>query len=488
MAGLRSKIASGFMYKFFERAGAQGISFLLSLLLARLLTAEDYGVISTITIIITILDVFVTYGFGNSLIAKKNSDSLDFSTCFYFGIVWSLILYAAVYFLSPYIAIFLKDAALTPIIRVMALRMPLAAINSVQHAYVSKHMRFKKFFYSTLIGTVVSGVVAVFMAFNGFGVWALVAQYLGNIAMNTVCLWIIVDWRPKKEFSFARLKEIYAYGWKILAVGLIDTTYQELRSLIIARKYSKADLAYYNRGNHFPSFGMKLIEPTVNTVLFPTLAQCNDDAARMKAVTRKIIQLSTYIIAPIMIGLAVVAEPLVVVLLTEKWLPCVVFLQIGCLSYLFRPLQFINNTVIKSSGRSDLLLKLDIVKKGIGVALLLYSMQYGVVGIAVSQAVSNLIATVINIAPNRKILNYGYGAQLADVGKNLLLAVVMGAAVYPIAFLAMPSVVTLILQIAGGVAIYLGGSVLLKLDSFTYGLSLAKSMLKKQKGKKHEEV
>ena len=484
MKDLKQKTASGFAYKFAERAGAQGLNFIISLLLARLLLPEEYGVIALVTVFITICDVFVTYGFGNSLIANKDSDQTDFSTCFYFGLMLAAVVYVGVFFAAPLLADFYDTEILTPVVRVMGLRVPLAAINSVQHAYVSKKMMFRKFFFSTLIGTVVSGVVAIIMAYMGCGVWAMVEQYLGNVIMDTVFLWIIVGWRPTREFSTARLKKIYSYGWKILVVGLIDTTYSQLRSLIIGKKYSKDDLAYYNRGYRFPSFGMRLIEPTVNSVMFPALAHCRNNQAEMRDITRKVILASTYIIYPIMIGLAAVARPLVIVLLTKKWLPCVIYLQIGCIANLFRPQQFINNSIVKASGRSDLLLKLDIVKKAIGITLLLISMMFGVFWIAISLVATYFISMMINIAPNRKILGYGYRAQFTDVFKNLILALIMGACIYPISFLELNNALLLVIQIVLGVGVYLGLSILFKNESYCLLMRFLKNLHKNRKAAK----
>lgn len=477
---LRKKTASGFAYKFAERVGAQGISFIIQLLLARLLMPEEFGIIALVTVFISICDVFVTYGFGNSLIANKDSDSADFSTCFYFGLVLATIVYGIVFVSSSLIASFYNNSDLTPVIRIMALRIPIASINTVQHAYVSKHMWFKKFFYATLIGTVISGIIAVIMAYMGFGVWALVEQYLGNVIMDTICLWIIVGWRPTLEFSFAKLKAIYSYGWKILVVGLLDTVYSRLRSLIIGKKYSSEDLAYYTRGYTFPSFGMRLVEPTVNTVLFPALSQCRDNPKEMKSITKQVILVSTYIIYPFMIGLAVVAKPLIVVLLTEKWLPCVIYLQIGCLANLFRPQQFINNSIIKASGRSDLLLKLDLQKKAIGIVLLMISMKFGVLWIALSLVATYFISMVINIAPNRKILNYGYREQFSDVFRNMFLAILMGACIYPLSLLPINQLLLLVIQIISGIVIYLGFSIVFKNKSYRLAMNFVERYIRKK--------
>jgi len=471
---LKSKTISGFIYKTLERVGAQGVKFVVTLVLARILLPEDYGLIALVTIIITILDVFVTYGFGNSLIANKNSDQVDFSTCFYFGLALSIIVYFLTYISAPLIASFYNNKLLIVLVRVMALRIPIAAINSVQHAYVSKHMMFRKFFISTSIGTVLSGVIAIIMAYKGLGVWALVEQYLGNVVCDTVCLWFIVGWRPSLAFSLRRLKAIYSYGWKIIVVGLIDTGYNQLRSLIIAKKYSKQYLAYYDKGNQFPSTGMSIIEPTVNGVLFPALSKCNDNQSKMRNITRRIIKTSTYVCFPMMIGLMAIAKPLTVVLLTEKWLPSVIYLQIGCLAYLFRPLQFINNSVIKASGHSGLLLKLDIVKKGIGILLLLASVHLGVTAIAISLVITNLISTFINIAPNRKILAYGYRMQLSDIWHSGIIAVIMGGIVYAVSFLPINYYLMLAIQIVVGVTSYILISMVSHNENYEYIIGMIK--------------
>ncbi len=477
---IKRKTASGLVYKFAERAGAQGINFIIQILLARILMPEEYGVIALVTVFIAICDVFVTYGFGNSLVVNKKSDSVDFSTCFYFGLCIAVVLYLAVFLCAPLIADFYDNELLTPVIRVMALRIPIASINSVQHAYVQKHMWFKKFFYATLIGTIVSGIIAVIMAYAGFGTWALIEQYLGNVFIDTVCLWFIVGWRPTKEFSWTRLKVIYDYGWKILIVGLIDTFYSRLRNLIIGKKYSSTDLAYYERGYRFPSFGMRLIEPTVSSVLFPALSQSRDDQEQMRDITRKMIMTSTFIISPMMVGLAVVAKPLVILLLTEKWLPCVIYLQIGCLANLFRPNQFINNCVVRASGNSGLLLQLDIIKKSIGLALLLISMHFGVFWIAFSLVFVYFISMIINIAPNRKILNYGYRAQAKDFITNLIPAFIMGACIYPISFIEMEPIFLLLVQTGAGILICLLIAVVTKNESYRMTLRFAKQIFRRR--------
>lgn len=474
MNNLKQKTLSGFIYKFAERGASQGVNFIVQILLARILMPEEFGTIALLTVLMTVLDVFVTYGFGNSLVVNKKSDDLDFSTCFFFGLFLAFLLYGIVYICSPFISqYFYGHDELDLLVKVMALRMPIAAVNSVQHAYVQKKMQFRLFFYATLVGTLISGVVGITMAYTGFGVWALAAQYLSNSLFNTITLWIASEWRPKWMFSFQRLKAIYDYGWKILAVGLVDTIFGQIRSLIIAKQYSKADLAYYNRGVNFPGFGMKLIEPTISSVLFPALSNCNDNREMMKAITQRVIKTSTFLVCGIMCLLAAISKPLVMVLLTEKWEGCVIFLQIGCAAYMLRPLQIINNSIIRASGRSALLLKLDLLKKGIGIILLLLMMPYGVEAIAWSYVALNVISTFINIYPNKDILKYGYMEQFRDLGSNMIVGILMGVIVWSLTLLPMSDYIILPMQLVVGFIIYILLSKLLKIESYSYIMKLA---------------
>lgn len=480
MDNLKKKTLSGFAYVFLERGAAKGIAFVIQVILARILVPEEFGTVALLLVLTNILDVFVTYGFGNSLIVNKKSDDLDFSTCFYFALGLSLVTYLLVFFTSPYISVFFCNTnELDTLIKVLALRTPIAAVNSVQYAHVSKKMQFKLFFYATLIGTILSGIISIIMAYTGFGVWSLVAQYLTNALFNTISLWIFAKWRPKMMFSFSRLKSIYDYGWKILIVGLVDSLYGQLRSLVIAKQYTRTDLAQYNRGTSFPHLGMNLLEPTISNVLFPALSNCNDDTQMMRSVTQRVIKSSTYLTCAFMALLFGIAKPLVLVLLTEKWLPCVVFLQIGCVAYFLRPMQLINNCVIRASGKSGLLLKLDLLKKAIGILLLVGSMKYGVAAIAWSYVFTNLISTFINIFPNRDILHYGFREQFRDLCANMWVGIIMGAVIYALTYVPMPSIIILLIQCLVAVILFVGLSELLSVESYTYLKSLVKGYNKK---------
>lgn len=470
---------NNFIWRFAERCGAQLVTFIVSIVLARILAPEDYGQIALITVFTTIMQVFVDSGLGTALIQKKDADDLDFSSVFYFNFAVCLVLYAIMFIVAPVIANFYNESSLTPIIRAISLTIVISGVKGIQQSYVSKHMLFKRFFCATLGGTFFSAFLGIGLAYAGFGVWAIVAQQLTNTAIDTLILWLTVKWRPKKMFSWKRLKELLSFGWKMLASALLDTVYGNIRSLIIGKIYSSADLAYYNQGDKFPYVIASNINTSIDSVLLPTMAGVQDDSSRVKAMTRRAIKTSTYIMAPLMMGLAFCAEPIVRLVLTEKWLLCVPFLRIFCITYMFYPIHTANLNAIKAMGRSDLFLKLEIAKKIVGMTLLLSSMWFGVMAMAYSLLLSSVLSQIINAWPNRQLLGYGYLEQVRDFASGILLAIGMGICVYLIGFLPLPAIVTLLFQIIIGAVIYIGVSALLKLEEFEYMLGMVKLFLKK---------
>ena len=465
------------LWRFAERCGAQAVSFLVSIILARLLAPEAYGTIALAMVFINILQVFVDSGMGTALIQKKDADDLDFSSVFYFNIAACLVLYAGLFLAAPSIAQFYGDPALTALVRALSLTVVVSGVRNIQQSYVSRHLLFKRFFFSTIGSTLASAVVGIAMAYAGFGVWALVGQSLSNVVTGTIILWATVPWRPRRMFSWQRLKGLLSFGWKLLVSSLLDTGYNNLRSLIIGKLYSSADLAYYNQGDKLPNLVITNINTSIDSVLLPTMANEQDDPARVRSMTRRAIKTSTYVMAPLMMGLAACAEPLIRLILTEKWLPCVPFLRIFCITYMFYPIHTANLNAIKALGRSDLFLKLEIAKKIVGLTILLCTMRHGVMAMAYSLLLSSVLSQIINSWPNRKLLRYHYLNQLADILPALLLACAMGLAVYCIQFLGWGDLPTLCVQVPVGAALYLAGSALLRLDSFLYLRSTAEKLL-----------
>ena len=473
---LKKKAISSLIWRFLERCGAQGVSFIVSIVLARLLEPEVYGTIALISVFTAILQVFVDSGMANALIQKKDADELDFSSVFFFNLTMCLALYLLLFFCAPLIASFYNNAELIPVIRVLGITLLISGVKNVQQAYVSRTMQFKRFFFATLGGTIGAAVVGIAMAYIGFGVWALVAQTLFNSMTDTVILWITVKWRPRLLFSFRRLKGLLNYGWKLLVSGLLHTIYINLRSLMIGKFYTAQDLAYYEKGQSFPSFVATNINSSIDSVLLPTMSGVQDNRETVKAITRRSIVTSSYLMWPMMVGLAAVAKPLVLLLLTEKWLPAVPFLQITCFALGLEPLQTANLNAIKAMGRSDIFLKLEIVKKAIAITILFLFMRFGVLAIAVSGLVYSVIAAMFNSYPNRKLLGYSYFEQIRDILPSFLLALVMGAVIYLITLIPMPTVLILTVQILVGVIIYAGVSCVLKLEPFFYILNTIKQL------------
>ena len=472
-------VAKNLAWRFAERCGAQGVQFIVSIVLARLLAPEDYGTISLVTVFTTILQVFVDSGLGTALIQKKDADDLDFSSVFYFNFAVCLVLYAGMFVAAPYIAVFYDDPALTPVVRALCLTIVVAGVRGIQQSYVSRHLLFKRFFFSTIGGTIVSAIIGIAMAYMGYGVWALVAQQLSNVAVGTIILWVTVKWRPKLMFSWQRLRGLLSFGWKLLASSLLDTVYNNLRNLIIGKLYSSADLAYYNQGDKFPKVIVTNINTSIDSVLLPTMSNVQEDHTRVKSMTRRSIKTSTYIMAPLMMGLAFCAEPIVRLVLTDKWLPCVPYLQIFCITYMFYPIHTANLNAIKAMGRSDLFLKLEIAKKVVGMALLLSTMWFGVMAMAYSLLISTVTSMIINSWPNRELLNYSFSEQIIDILPSTAIAILMGILISPIRLLNDSIFVTLLIQILLGMVIYIGLSIVFKLESFEYLWQMVKSFLKR---------
>lgn len=472
------KILVNFIWRFAERCGAQLVTFIVSIVLARILAPEDYGTIALITVFTTILQVFVDSGLGTALIQKKDADDMDFSSVFYFNFIVCIILYICMFFSAPFISKFYNDNSLTPVIRVISLTIVISGVKGIQQAYVSKYMMFKRFFFSTIGGTIFSAILGIILAYEGCGVWALVAQQLSNTAIDTLILWLTVKWRPKRIFSWKRLKALLSFGWKLLLSSLLDTCYSNLRNLIIGKLYSSADLAFYNQGDKFPKVIVTNVNTSIDSVLLPTMSGAQDNRERVKNMTRRAIKTSTYIMAPFMMGLAFCAEPIVRLVLTDKWLPCVVFLRIFCITYMFWPVHTANLNAINAMGRSDWFLRLEVIKKTMGMIILLSTMWFGVKAMAYSSLLTSVLSQIINSWPNRKLLNYGYLEQVRDFAPGIILAVFMGLCVYIIGYIPLNDGATLIIQIIVGAAIYIGMSAVLKLEEFEYLSGMIKSFRK----------
>jgi O-antigen/teichoic acid export membrane protein len=465
---IKNKVLSGLFWKLLESGGTQGIQFVITIILARLLIPEDYGIIALVTVFIAVSTVFVNSGFNAALVQKKQADELDFSSVFYLSLSVACIIYIILFFTAPIISDFYNEQLLIPILRVLSLILFFGAVNSIQYAVVSRAMQFKRFFFSSIGAMLASGIVGIVLANAGFGVWALVGQQLTSQLTITAILWFTVKWRPKWMFSFGRLKGLFSFGWKLLCSGLLDTIYGNVYSLVIGKVYNSEMLGYFNRGDAFPKLIVTNINGSIQSVMFPALSSHQDDKARVKAMVRRAIVTSSFFILPMMVGLAVVAEPLVKIVLTDKWLPCVPFLQLMCISYAFWPIHTANLQAIKALGRSDIFLKLEVIKKCIGITALCVSIPFGIYVMVAFMPITAVIGSMINAFPNKTLLGYSYREQCKDIMPSLVLSIIMGAAVYSINFLVLYNWLTLLLQIIIGLVLYIGMAYLFKLECFRY--------------------
>ncbi|MBE6073080.1 MAG: lipopolysaccharide biosynthesis protein [Selenomonas ruminantium] len=475
-----SRVISGILWRFVERSASHGISLGVTILLARLLTPADFGTIALLTIFINILQVFVDSGFGSALIQKKDADDVDFSTVFYFNCISCAVMYAVLYFLAPWIADFYQDEMLTELIRVLGVVLLISGVRSVQNAYIIRNLAFRLSFNASMVALITSAMVAVAMAFYGFGVWALVMQQIVNVAMGTITLWCVTTWRPKLTFSRQRFHFLFSFGSRLLLSSLLDTGYKNLSQLVIGRMYSPSDLAYYTQGARYPMTIVSNINASIDSVLFPVLSQVQDDPGHLRNMMRRAICVSSFLLWPLMMILAAAAEPLVRLLMTEKWLLLVPYLQVFCFSYALWPIHTANLNGIKALGRSDIFLRLEIIKKGMGLCILGATMFYGPFAMACGIALSGLISTAINSWPNRKLLGYSCREQWKDIAPGCLLAILVGAVVYPLGHMGWHDAMAVVAEALIGLLLYGFLAYVLRLEVLKYLLQTVEGIRKKR--------
>lgn len=476
-------VASNFTWKLLERFGAQTIAFVVSIILARLLSPEEYGVLAIMIVVINILEVFVDSGLGNALIQAKEVDDIDYSTIFFFNCFMCIILYLLLFIMAPYIENFYKIENLTSFLRIIGITILISGIKNIQHAYVSRNMIFKKFFYSTLVGSLVGAIVGIVMAYLGYGVWALISQQLINMSIDTIVLWITVPWRPKKLFSFDRLKKLFSFGYKILLTGLMGSIYNNINQLCIGKVYSSVDLAYYNKGKSWPNLLVSNINTSMDSVLLPTFSKNQHDIIILKEQCRKSLLLSAFILSPILIGLISISSPLTKIILTDKWMDSVIYMNIFALSYLFYPFQTANINILKALGRSDTYLKSEIIKRTVQLVLLLVCLKIGTVEVAISFLVTNLIGWFVFACPNKKYIEYSIYEQILDVIKPIICAIIMFGIISLLDAVLDNLFLLISMKIVSGAIIYIVFSVVFKVKGFIICMDIVKDILGNIKSK-----
>ena len=483
MESSKQKVAGGLFWSYGERIMAQLVSLIVSIVLARLLDPENYGVISIVMIFITFCDAIVTGGFGNAIVQKKDADEVDVNTMLCCSVATSILLYIIIFCAAPYIASFYNMPIIRPILRVLGLRLLISGVNSIQRAWIQKRMLFKRFFISTSFGTIISAVVGISMAYMGKGAWALVGQYLTNSFIDTAVLLITNDWKPRLQFSWKRAKEMLSYGWKVLVTTVVYTIEGDLRSLIIGKKFGSADLAYYDQGKKFPNLLVTNINTSISNVMFPVLSESQNDPTRLKQLCRRAVRIGIYLLSPLLIGLMGVADTFVIAILSEKWAPCIPFLRILTLVFLVRPFTTTCQQSILSVGRSDITLKIEIIVNAVAIGILFYSVFIleSVLGIAIGTLIAELVSMGMFMYYENKIIRYSYKEQLQDLLPSLGLATVMGVIVYIVHFLPIYKGLALILQVVIGAAFYFAASYVLQFEPFVYLVGMLKEKLNNPK-------
>lgn len=422
---LKSKTVKGVFWSSIERFSVQGVQFIIQIIIARILLPSDYGLIGMLAIFMAVSQSLIDSGFSNALIRKQNCTNTDYSTVFYFNIVVGIVLYGILYFSAPLIANFYKTPELVLITRVVGITLFINPLTVVQRAILTKRVDFKTQTKASLTAAIISGVIAIVMAYSNYGVWALVVQTIINGVLTALLLWIFSKWAPHKVFSWVSFKEMFSFGSKLLISGLLDTVYRNLFTLVIGKQFNKTELGYYTRADQFAQFPSSNLTGIFGRVTYPILSTLQDDDAKLKEVYRKYLRLSAFGIFPLMTGLAALASPLIILLLTEKWSGVIILLQIVCFSYMWYPIHAINLNLLQVKGRSDLFLRLEIIKKGFGIIMLFITVPLGIEAMCIGSIITSLIALVINTNYTGKLINIGFLKQMKDLFPTLLYAISM---------------------------------------------------------------
>ena len=484
MEDLGKKVTSNIIWNYAERLLAQAVSLLVTVVLSRLIAPDHFGAISIVTIMITFCNVFISNGFGNALVQAKEAEAPTYNAMFYYSFASSVILYVVIFLTAPLVAGYYELDVLIPVIRVMGLRIVIASLNTIQHSYLVRRLEFKKFFVTTFFGTVFSAVVGIAMAYADCGIWALVGQYLTNVTIDTILLHFTCGWKPGWRNDWKGAARILPFGFKLLLSALIKNVYNEVSGLVIGKRFSVTDLAYYSKGKQFPSIVVTNLNSTLSRVLFSAMSRNQDNLIGIRNMLRRSLKVNLYIIGPLMAGFALCAPSLVSVVLTDKWLESVPYLQIFSLFFLLKSTQNNHIQAVNALGRSGITLWIETAGTVLGVAglivaiFVLRSISAVIIAMCLEQAVCIVALSLVN----RRLLHYSLREQIADFVPTLLVVTLMSAAVFAVGLPLPRGWVCLLTQIVVGVVSYVILSLVFKLDSFHYMLSIIRNILKKKEG------
>lgn len=459
---IKHKAVKASVWRFGEVAGRQLISLLVSTVIARLVLPAQYGLVAMVMVFISILDVFIDSGFSTALIRDNNRTRKDCSTVFYFNIVIAIVCFGAVQLCAPAIAAFYKMPELTNVTRVVALSLIFSAFRSVQTSILSANLNFKKIANANLLALIISGTVGMIMAYKGFQVWALVTQTLLNSLLATIFFWIKSSWYPSLEFSKESFKRYFAFGSSLLGSALIDTGYRNCYSLVIGRVFDSANLAFYNRAHNFANTSSAIPTGIVESVTFPTLCKFQDDTDKLRDAYRRLIKLTAFIVFPLCLGLGAVAYPFINVLLTERWIYAATLMQIIVFSMMWYPIHSLNLNLLKVCGKSHLFLRLEIIKKLVGVTILCITVPFGLQAMCYGNIVMSLLCLVINTHYTGKLINMTFWKQIKDLLPVLVLSIAMFIITDCVCRLMGTGIFSLVAGIAVGIIVYILGAVIFR--------------------------
>lgn len=471
-------------WKLLERGGYQCVALVVQIVLARLLAPEQFGALAIMLVFVNVGNVFVQSGLNTALVQNLDTNDDDCSTVYWLSLAVSLILYAGVFFTAPTVAGFYEMPGLVWPLRALALILIVNAYNAVQVAIVQRALEMRKVFCATMCAVAASATIGIGIAVAGGGLWALVVQQLAYQLCNCIVLSFQVGWHPRFVFKAARACELFSFGWKLLVSGILDQGYQSLSDLIIGKQFTATSLGLVSQGKKYPNALGSMLDGAIQPVMLSAVSRLQSDIAQVKRLVRRALKTSTFLIVPSMALFAVCAEPIVRLLLGEQWLPCVPFLQMYCIVYMLLPIHTTNLQALNGMGRSDLFLKLELIKKAYGLAnLLIMAFVFQNIHLMVgSYVLTGVISTFVNAWPNKRVIGYSYLEQVRDICPAFLLSAAAGALAWSVGLVGLPDVATILLEALVMAAAYLGLAKLFRVEELSYLLTTAKEMLASRKG------
>jgi len=480
MSSLKNKTVHGVSWSVIDNIASSGISFLVGIVLARILSPAEFGILGMITVFIAVSNSIIDSGFSSALIRKTDAKNIDYNTVFYFNLILGFVLYIILFFCAPVISNFFHEPLLIPVTRVMGSVLIINAISIIQRTLLVKKVDFKTQTKISLISSFTSGIIGISMAVYGFGVWSLVGQQVSRQLLNTTFLWIFNTWRPAKEFSKQSFKELFGFGSKLLVSGLIDTIYKNIYYLIIGKFYSAAQLGQYTRAEQFNMVFSSNLTSVVQRVSYPVFSSIQDESERLKQAYRRVIKTTMLVTFACMLGLAAVAKPLILCLIGIKWLPAVAFIQIICFAEMLYPLHAINLNMLQVKGRSDLFLKLEIIKKTIAVLPITLGIFYGIEFMLWGSVLTSFVAYFLNSYYSAQLIDYSSWSQLKDIFPTFLVSIIVAIAMWSITFFNYSVWITLPIQCSLGLILGIIIYETIKLPEYLELKEIAFSMIKRK--------